>query len=385
VITVTSLADNLVHDHKVTLREAIQAANTNTRVDGSAKGQPGVEDTIVFQSGLTGTIKLDPALGELLITGSVNIVGLGAKNTVIDAQHNSRVFEVAASAGNVELDALTITGGTTTANLASGGGILFESPGTLTLKNDAVTGNALTGTSARGAGIFTNTGALTVLSSTISGNTTTGDGGDGGGIFSENGAVTLSNSTLAGNSVSGYHADGAGLYTDGTGAGVTLTNSTVSANVDTGGNATGGAVSVVRGSIVLANSIVSGNTISSGSAPDVGFGNYHGSATFSASHSLIGVNNGTPLAPAPVGSPDANGNFVGTFGSPVDARLGPLDDNGGQTQTMALLLGSPAINAGDNALALAPDGTPLKTDQRGAGFPRIVGGTVDMGAYESNG
>jgi hypothetical protein len=252
----------------------------------------------------------------------------------------------------------------------------------LTLKNVAVTGNATSGTSARGGAIYSNSGAVTVLSTTISGNSTTGDGSDGGGIFSENGAVTISNSTLAGNSVSGYHADGAAVYTDGTGAVFTLTNSTVSANVDTGGNATGGAVSIVRGSVVVANSIVSGNTISFGSMPDLDFGNYHGTATFSASHSLIGVGEGTPLAPAPVGSPDANGNFVGTFGSPLDARLGPLANNGGPTQTMALLLGSPAINAGDNNLARAPDGTPLTTDQRGGKFHRIVGGTVDMGAYE---
>src|SRR5262249_46819937 len=55
--------------------------------------------------------------------------------------------------------------------------------------------------------------------------------------------------------------------------------------------------------------------------------------------------------------------------------LGPLQDNGGPTTTMALLAGSPAIDAGDNADA--PD-----FDQRGPGFPRIVGGTTDIGAYE---
>src|SRR6185437_7907912 len=122
------------------------------------------------------------------------------------------------------------------------------------------------------------------------------------------------------------------------------------------------------------NSIISGNSITKGMAPDVGFGNYSHSGTFIARHSLIGVDDGTPLAPAPVGSPDANGNLVGTFASPLDAHLGPLADNGGQTQTVALLPGSPAINAGDNSLAIAPDNTPLTTDQRGAGFPRIFDG-----------
>ena len=56
--------------------------------------------------------------------------------------------------------------------------------------------------------------------------------------------------------------------------------------------------------------------------------------------------------------------------------LGPLAYNGGTTRTHALLAGSPAIDAGSNPLGLT-------TDQRGAGFPRVVGGASDMGAYES--
>ncbi len=59
----------------------------------------------------------------------------------------------------------------------------------------------------------------------------------------------------------------------------------------------------------------------------------------------------------------------------VDPMLGPLADNGGPTWTMALLPGSPAIDAGDNADA-------PEFDQRGPGFPRIVDGTIDMGAFE---
>jgi hypothetical protein len=52
-----------------------------------------------------------------------------------------------------------------------------------------------------------------------------------------------------------------------------------------------------------------------------------------------------------------------------------LQDNGGPTFTRALLPGSPAINAGDNT-----DAPPF--DQRGPGFPRIVGSTIDIGAFE---
>jgi hypothetical protein len=57
--------------------------------------------------------------------------------------------------------------------------------------------------------------------------------------------------------------------------------------------------------------------------------------------------------------------------------------NGGPTKTHALVTNSPAINAGSNALAVDADGNPLTTDQRGAGSPRIRGGTVDIGAFEA--
>ena len=66
----------------------------------------------------------------------------------------------------------------------------------------------------------------------------------------------------------------------------------------------------------------------------------------------------------------------------ADPKLGPLQDNGGPTQTMALLAGSPAIDKGDNTLVpIDPStGLPFTTDQRG--FARIVNGAVDIGAYE---
>jgi hypothetical protein len=75
--------------------------------------------------------------------------------------------------------------------------------------------------------------------------------------------------------------------------------------------------------------------------------------------------------------PDANGNLVGsTTTKKLDPLIGALADNKGPTKTIALLDGSPAINAGDNAAS------PGSTDQRGPGFDRIVGGFIDIGAFE---
>jgi len=73
-----------------------------------------------------------------------------------------------------------------------------------------------------------------------------------------------------------------------------------------------------------------------------------------------------------------NGDLVGSTNAPLDAVLGPLADNGGPTLTMALLHGSPALDAGDDALLQRPYN--LKTDQRG--FARKSGAHVDMGAFE---
>ncbi|MEP7038175.1 MAG: carboxypeptidase-like regulatory domain-containing protein, partial [Acidobacteriota bacterium] len=73
-----------------------------------------------------------------------------------------------------------------------------------------------------------------------------------------------------------------------------------------------------------------------------------------------------------------------TIAAPVDPKIMPLADNGGATQTHKLMSDSPAINAGSNALAVDQNNTALTTDQRGAGFPRINDGTVDIGAFESS-
>src|SRR5262249_2449977 len=89
-------------------------------------------------------------------------------------------------------------------------------------------------------------------------------------------------------------------------------------------------------------------------------------ALTSLGHNLIGISNG--------GSGYAATDMVGTAQNPLDPKLGPLQDNGGPTWTMALLPGSPAIDAG----AL----TDMEWDQRGPGYARLVNGATDIGAYE---
>jgi len=104
---------------------------------------------------------------------------------------------------------------------------------------------------------------------------------------------------------------------------------------------------------------------------------------------LIGNNSGA-AASFPAGNPNANNDIVGTNASPIDPELDPdgLRNNGGPTQTIALLSTSPALDKGtSNGLTGA-----LSTDQRGAGFPRTVdqpaipngpgSDGTDIGAFE---
>ena len=127
--------------------------------------------------------------------------------------------------------------------------------------------------------------------------------------------------------------------------------------------------------ISLRNTIVALNTAGSGLGPDL-----LGPMT-SQGHNLVGKSdNSTGFTNG------SNGDLVGTIAAPVNPLLGPLANYGGPTQTMALLPGSLALNAGDNAAIINPPfGGPPFTDQRGVGFNRIVNATVDIGAFESRG
>ena len=192
-----------------------------------------------------------------------------------------------------------------------------------------------------------------------------GNGGAGGGICA-GGGLLLTNCTIVGNSAGsgGYSMWGAG-GNGGNGGGIfsysaneAIVACTVASN-SVGLGATngigGGICSALVGGPVLLNSIVA---LNSGDSPDVA------GAFQSLGHNLIGVGNSGFSAP---------GDLVGSTNSPLDPKLGPLADNGGPTLTMALLTGSPAIDAGGAM------GAPA-TDQRG--IPRPQGPSVDIGAFE---
>ncbi|HBI43132.1 MAG TPA: hypothetical protein DDY78_09800 [Planctomycetales bacterium] len=184
----------------------------------------------------------------------------------------------------------------------------------------------------------------------------------GGGlsrVFQVDASVTAS---ISGLTISGGSASsGGGLFNSGT---ATLTNCTVSGNSANGG--VGGGLYIRVGTSTLTNTIVAGNTNSSGASDILNL-----FADVSGSYNLIGTGGSGGLTNG------VNGNIV--LPSLTNLGLVPLGHYGGPTQTMPLLPGSPAIDAGNNALI--PTG--VTTDSRGD--PRLVNGTVDIRAFESCG
>ena len=240
-----------------------------------------------------------------------------------------------------------------TANLVAGG--IHASESSVQLTSTTISENSANDS----GGIFLigDSGQLVTTDSTISGNTANFNGG---GISFLNGADgTITDSTISGNTTT---SGAGGIFSNSSflTSTVTLTNVTISENrAQTSG---GGVFSSGVVNTIVGNTIIAGNTADT--SPDV-------SGTFTSNgNNLIGDGTGS------TGFSAVTNDQVGTTGSPIVPLLGPLMNNGGPTETMALLSGSPAIDAGKNSL------NTNTYDQRGNPFLRVVGGVIDIGAFE---
>jgi Bacterial Ig-like domain (group 3) len=348
IYTVTDTTDNVTDTGS--LRYAITQTNADTNAAGSViefdipTGDPGYDATTgSWTITLSSTLVLSESAGPEVIQGpGANILTISGNNAV-------GVFQVD-SGTTATLSGMTITGG----SAASGGGIYNQ--GSLSVSGSAIENNV----AASGGGIG-NSGTLTVTDSTISGNA----GGFAGGGIDNSGTLTLTNSTVAANGPDGGPIEDGGI--DNFGA-LTTVNATIAYNNAAGLYEEAGATATLQNTIVALNT--NQNYYSPIISTVVTYDDVLGAPLSSASaYDLIGLGGSGGLVSG------SDGNLLGVANLGLAPELG---SNGGPTQTLALLPGSPAIDAGSVALA---NDYSLTTDQRG--FARIVSGTVDIGAFES--
>ncbi len=321
--------DVVANNGLCSLREAIINAN-NDNQSGSIDCAAGFgTDTITFAGNYT--ISLGSNLPQ--ITTTIIIQGLGPANTQIVGGLNVRDFNVAA-AGNLTLYDLTLRNSNCDTSCPThprfGGSIL--NAGRVTINNSVIVNNVASASGADGGAIYNMAGSfLTVTNSTFANNTANRAGG---AIF-DGGTTSITNSTFASNS------SGAAGSAIAAGVGLVVRSSTFSLNTSGSGGA------AIAGNPTLTNSIVAQNT-----------GRDLTGTITSQGYNVIGDTTGTT-------------GFAGTDVLNVNAGLSPLANNGGPTQTMALLGTSPALGLAQTNCE------PL--DQRGVARPPVK---CDSGAYE---
>ncbi|MDR3389373.1 MAG: Ig-like domain-containing protein [Rudaea sp.] len=400
VVTKTADTNDGTCDSDCSLREAIGASNANPGAVIIPAG--------TYELTITGADENHNATGDLDAEYGMGIYGAGMTQTIIDANHIDRVLHLDSlgyGSASFSIGDFTVQNGNAVvegpygdefygggllvdgysdyigiervaalSNSAywSGGGMYIAVPGTM--RDSLISNNSVNQYYGGGLEYAEDTSRyLAISGSTFSGNfANTGSNGIGGGIYAQ-GVLYLTNSTISGNHA-GYQAGG--IMSQGNGS-LTMTSSTVVFNTaGSNPNATriGGGVNINGNSSnptnIITDSIIAYNTVANpGDPPDCAIG--YSSPPFSSSYNLVQYPN--------------NCGFTGTGDvTGVDPLVSTaLAYNGGPTPTHALLTGSPALDAANPAGCGDAFGNVLAYDQRGAGFPRIVGAACDKGALES--
>lgn len=331
---------------------------------------------------------------------NLTFVGKGPANTIVQAHAdydaaNNRVFYVMAAATNATFRDMTIRHGKVAASGAgiavyqasvvvsnclitrnratagNGGGVNIDGTGgrRLTIRGSTISDNECSGT---GGGICGNSSFELLLDdSTLSGNASVNYGG--GLAFYLGSTGVVANCTIYGNRSSYtnpatvFHGGGGVDAYPMSGRSLAFYNCTIVSNsIPTG---SGGGI-CQYGNVTVESTLIAGNTASNGCGPNF----RRLSGTLTERYNFVESNaDAAPYFSA--GQTNANGSYIGTAAAPLDPRLLPPADNGGQTRTCALQEDSPAISHGSNPLGLL-------YDQRGARFDRVIGERTDIGAFE---
>ncbi len=315
------------------------------------------EITFAAQPAGNNTINLVAALPN--INSDLIIDGPGANGLTIQRSVEDPFNIFTINGGEVQIEGLTLANGFAEGTIADaenatqgsrGGAIDISSTSSVVLINNSV----IQGSEANNGGAIANLSrSLTINNSTITGNT----GSNGGGILNLGGTIRITNSTIANNQAN----VGGGIFNFG---GLTLTNSTIANNIAE--SSAGGLTNLDTAN--LKNTLVAANTAPN--SPDI---------------------SAPPIFPINSGGNNLIGDGTGVDGltatdivgvTPDALLIGELADNGGLTPTIALLEGSPAIDAG-NAEFSGVFTDPGAFDQRQVDpFARIVNDVIDIGAFE---
>lgn len=433
LITVNTVSDVFANDGLCTLREAIQSANATMPVGGCLSGGAG-KDTITITA--TGTITLTSALdpisgdldmvgpgaGALTISGNslyrVLMVNSGVRVNLSGATIADGFALADFGGGLVNSGTMTLTDSIVFRNshTDTGGGIY--NVGEMIINHSMIYSN--TAALRNGGGIFNNGGALMIVNSEILSNSASSMGG---GLYSRGGMVILSSTNVAANTANNFGAGlrveqgelelinstvnrneaywGGGLY-GGSNSRLTIDGSTFSRNRAKGDLGGGVFIQIGEGTNVITNSTFVGNmsvlagggiyvvglfpslsinnsTLAENSAP-TGGGIYVSQGSVTLRNTLVVNSLGADNCGGSITDGGNNLQYGGMVASScgatiatADPKLSLLGAHGGGTDTMALMVGSAATDAGNPATCAA-------TDQRGVA--RALGLACDIGAYE---
>ncbi|HXQ43355.1 MAG TPA: choice-of-anchor Q domain-containing protein [Acidimicrobiales bacterium] len=353
-----------------------------TNCNGSGAGSlPAVVAAAAAGDTVTFSVSCPPASPIVLstavsITTHLTIDGPGSGDLALTGNRASAIFDVGAGV-TAAISGLTIennNGSDPDDNIENPGGI--ENKGTLTVSDSTFSDNTA-GFDGSGGGIE-NDGILTVVDSTLSGNTAGSESG-GGGIWNNGGTLTVSDSTLSDNG----GGNGGGISNDG--GVVTVTDSTLADNDAYDGGGVGGGVDNHGGTVKLSGDTVAGNTSIAHGGGLFNSGTLLAAATIVAGSGTSGDCGGTITDSGYNLDDDGSCAFsaVHHSHSDVPADLGPLQDNGGPTETEEPTSASPALGeiptgTTANGITLCPG-----VDQRGVARPQ--GTECDIGAVEDAG
>lgn len=341
----------------------------------------GASDTILLGQSGVGLPVIDIVGNSVVTISSVTVTEGGASAIVLEVGSltlencvvsNSFGFRANPGGGITNGGILTLRGATIRNNQSpdGGGGGIENSGGVTTIIQSTISGNS--SPFVGGGGIHNLGGLVTLIQSTISGNS----GINGGGILTSFGTLQILNSTISGNTAS---HNGGGIEAD-TNSNVELNNATIAnnfANVGSSGGTGGGLnMSLIEGTnvpsslVALRNTILTPNFSHLSIFPFIALNDCGAARLVSGGYNLLGFIGRCSLA-----SP-------GTDRTNVNVLLGPLQNNGGPTETMLPQSSSPAIDAGNPAGCSDPFGNKLTVDQRGLPRPDADDVRCDIGAVE---